>query len=176
MATAARWIRSACCSPAALRAVREAFGRAQDARAAPAVLWARDEGEDEGHAFTLVVPLRLAPGRPWRWPAWALAPAIATYRLFGARAYADGNRLCVAGAPVADCEASAICHSALISSRLLTRLPGQDAGAAGPALEAAFRARLEAQHGWEFDNAWPTDAERQAIAEALAGEAAGISP
>jgi len=28
-----------------------------------------------------------------------------------------------------------------------------------PGLEAAFRERIEAQHGWQFDTAWPTGPE-----------------
>jgi len=35
-----------------------------------------------------------------------------------------------------------------------------------------LRQRMEAQYGWQFDTAWPSDAERLAIAGALAGEAA----
>jgi hypothetical protein len=31
--------------------------------------------------------------------------------------------------------------------------------AAEPGLEAAFRERIEAQHGWQFDTAWPTGEE-----------------
>jgi len=27
-------------------------------------------------------------------------------------------------------------------------------------LEDAFRVRLEAQHGWQFDHSWPTEPER----------------
>jgi lipoate-protein ligase A len=34
------------------------------------------------------------------------------------------------------------------------------------ALEATFRTRVEAQHGWQFENAWPTAAEQVAIEEA----------
>ena len=34
------------------------------------------------------------------------------------------------------------------------------------ALETAFRARVEAQHGWQFESAWPTAPERAAIADA----------
>ena len=33
-------------------------------------------------------------------------------------------------------------------------------------LEAAFRARLQAQYGWRFENDWPSDAEAAAISEA----------
>lgn len=35
-------------------------------------------------------------------------------------------------------------------------------------LEEVFRARIEAQHGWQFEHAWPSAAEVEAIAEARA--------
>jgi len=35
-------------------------------------------------------------------------------------------------------------------------------------LEETFRTRLEAQHGWQFEHAWPDEAELTAIAEAKA--------
>jgi lipoate-protein ligase A len=35
-------------------------------------------------------------------------------------------------------------------------------------LEETFRARLQAQHGWEFEHSWPNEAELSAIAEARA--------
>ena len=33
-------------------------------------------------------------------------------------------------------------------------------------LEEVFRARIGAQHGWSFENAWPSAAEQDSIAEA----------
>ena len=35
-------------------------------------------------------------------------------------------------------------------------------------LEETFRARIAAQHGWSFENAWPSAAELESIAEARA--------
>ncbi len=171
MATSARWIRSERGGPAALRAAWAGFARAQSARGAPAVFWARDD--EDGFAFALVVPLRLAPGRAWRWRAWALAPSIATYRQFGERAYLDGGDIWLGGRRIAAGEAAAVGDCALVSSRFLGRLPGR--AGAGPAdwternVEQAFRGRIEAQHGWEFDNGWPSEAEHRAIAGARPG-------
>ncbi len=173
MATAARWIRSDPDSPAALRAAWAAFARAQSARAAPAVFWAGD-GEG-GFAFALVVPLRLAPGRPWRWRAWGLAPCIATYRLFGERAYLDGGDIWLGGRRIAQGEAPAAGDCALVSAGFLGRLAGGHAGWTGRGLEQAFRGRIEAQHGWEFDTGWPSAAERLAIAGARAGNSVGAA-
>jgi len=168
MATAARWIRSAPDGAEALRAGWRGFARAQGARAAPAVLWAREEGG--GFAFALAVPLRFLPGRSRRWREWALAPVIATYRLFGERAYVDGGALWLAGAPIAGCEVVEAGDCAVFHSGFLAQLPRPRAGWSERGLEAAFRGRLEAQHGWQFDNGWPTEVERQAISGALAGE------
>jgi hypothetical protein len=168
MAVAARWIRTAPDGAEALRAGWRGFARAQAARAAPAAFWAREA--DGGFAFGLVVPLRLLPGRAWRWREWALAPAIATYRLFGERAYLDGGALWLAGAPIAGCDIAPAGDCALFSSGFLAELRRPHAGWTERGLEAAFRGRLEAQHGWQFDNGWPTAAEHEAIAGAQAGE------
>jgi len=168
MAIAARWIRSAPSGGEEMRAGWRAFARAQDCRAAPAVLWAREP--DAGFAFGLVVPLKFLPGRAWRWREWALAPAIATYRLFGERAYLDGGALCLGGAPLAGCEIATFEHCVLFGSGFLPQLSRPQTGWNERGLEAAFRGRLEAQHGWQFDNGWPTAAERAAIAAAQAGD------
>jgi hypothetical protein len=168
MAIAARWIRSAPDGAEALRAGWRGFARAQDACAAPAVLWARER--DGGFAFGLAIPLKFLPGRSRRWREWALAPAIATYRLFGERAYLDGGALWLGGAPIAGCEVEEARGCAFLCSGFLARLPQPQAGWSERAVEAAFRGRLEAQHGWQFDNGWPSETERRAIADALVGE------
>lgn len=47
-----------------------------------------------------------------------------------------------------------------------TECPEQGALPNERELEAAFRARLQAQYGWRFENHWPSDAEAAAISEA----------
>jgi len=161
MAVAARWIRLDTEGAPALRAAGAGFALAQPARAAPAVLWAR---AGEGRlAFALVAPLKFAPGRTRRWRSWALAPLIATYRLFGLRAYLEADAVCLSGGRIAASESMAIGECAVVVSCFL---PAQRN------FMAAFRSRIEAQHGWQFDNSWPTVAERAAIADALEGEKA----
>ena len=166
----ARWIRLEQNCRASLRTAVAGFAQAQPARAAPAVFWARDD--EYGFAYAFVVPLRLAPGRRWRWRTWALAPAIATYRQFGERAYIDGDDVWLSGRRIAASEAAAVGDCAVVVSSFLPRTPGTLAGWVERELEAAFRARIEAQHGWEFENSWPSEIERLAIADALAVEGA----
>lgn len=170
MAIPARWIRSSPARAEALRAAWRGFARVQEPRAAPVAFWAAEEGG--GFAFAVVAPLRFVPGRTRRWREWALAPALATYRQFGERAYVEGGALWLAGAPVAGCEVAAIGDCAFFSSGFLARSPGGHPDWSARNLEAAFRLRLAAQHGWEFDNSWPGEAERHAMAEALAAESA----
>jgi hypothetical protein len=181
MAFAARWIRSAPVGPYDLHAACIGLALALGARAAPVVFWARvnapvlgDPCDIEEHhfAFALVVPLRLAPGRRSRWRAWALAPALAAYRHFGVRAYLDDDAICLNGRRIAACGAQTIGGCAVVASSFLPRLPGPLADWVERDLESALRTRIEAQHGWEFENSWPSETERLAIADALAGEAA----
>lgn len=170
MATAARWIRLEQNCRGLLRAAYGGFARAQPARAAPAVFWARDD--EDGFAYALVVPLRLAPGRPRRWRAWALAPAIATYRQFGQRAYLHDDELWLSGRRIAASEAAPVGVCAVIASIFLARLPQPHADWTEHNLVNAFRGRIAAQHGWQFDHSWPSEIERAAIAGALAVEEA----
>ena len=178
---AARWIRSAPVGPYDLHATCTGLALAQDARAAPVVFWARVNAPvlgdpcdiEEGHfAFALIAPLRLAPGRRSRWRAWALAPALAAYRHSGVRAYLDDGAICLNGRRIAECGACTIGACAVVVSSFLPRPPGALGDWAERELEGAFRARIEAQHGWEFENSWPSETERRAIADALAEEAA----
>ena len=170
MGMMARWVRLQRSCRLSLRTAFAGFARAQPARAAPTVVWAPDE--DEGYAFALVAPVRLAPGRPWRWRPWALAPCIATYRLFGERAYLDGDDIWLGGRRIATSEAAAIGECAVVASSFLSRLPRRAADWTERNLVAAFRARIEAQHGWQFDHSWPSAAETVSIADALAAEEA----
>ena len=181
MAFAARWIRSSPVGAYDLHAACIGLALAQGARAAPVVFWARASEpvvgglcdiEENHFAFALIAPLRLVPGRRSRWRAWALAPALAAYRYLGVRAYLDDDAICLNGRRIAACGAQAIGGCAVVVSSFLPRPPGTLADWVARDLESAFRNRLEAQHGWEFENSWPSRAERLAIADALAEEAA----
>ena len=156
MAVPARWIRLEARDERDFRAACDGFARAQRARSAPAVLWARDIG------LALVVPVKFAPGRPQRWRAWGLAPLVAAFRQAGLRAYLEDDGLWLGGRRIASGEARAEGGCVVIAARFATP-------------EARFleklRERIESQHGWQFDHAWPSTAEKDAIEEALAANA-----
>jgi hypothetical protein len=180
MATAARWIRLGPSGSYGLHAACIGLSASQPERAAPLVLWARANSpvagdlfnaEEDHFAFALIAPLRIAPGRRSRWRAWGLTPALATYRRFGVRAYLDHGSLCLNGRRIGASSAQAIGGCAVVASSFLPQLPAVHHQWAERELEAAFRERIEAQHGWEFENSWPSAAERAAIAGALAEEA-----
>jgi hypothetical protein len=163
MFEAARWIRLDTQGDAALRAAGAGFALAQSFRAAPAVLWAR--AEEGCVASALVAPLKFAPGRTRRWPAWALAPLIASYRWFGLRAYLEADAICLSGDRIAASESRTVGACAVVVSRFLPVERG---------FMEVLRGRIEAQQGWQFDNSWPSDGERAAIRGALAVEATGV--
>jgi len=181
MTFAARWIRSAPVGPRDLHAACAGLALAQGERSAPLVFWARVNApvagdpcaiEENHYAFALIAPLRRAPGRRSRRSAWALAPVLAAYRHFGVHAYLDDDAVCLSGRRIAACGAQEIGACAVVVSSFLPCPPGALAEWAERDLEAAFRVRIESQHGWQFENSWPTEAERVAIADALAEESA----
>lgn len=173
MAVAARWIRQGTVEPRALQAAIAGLALAQSPRAAPIVLWASAASAADGewlqvgeghHAFALIAPERFAPGRASRRIAWAMASAIATYRQLGVRAYANGNDIWLNGRRIARGAAAALGDCVVASGSFLPGLPG--AGFEERVVEAVFRLRLEAQHGWQFDTSWADEAERAAIVDA----------
>ena len=70
-------------------------------------------------------------------------------------AYIEGEALWLHGRKIADGSAGAVGECALVSSSL----PALRLAIAPRELEQALRLRLEAQHGWQFDTSWPTEAE-----------------
>lgn len=123
---------------------------AQVAAADPILVWLRAAGEC---AFTLIAPRRLAPGRAWRWLAWGAMPAVATCRQYGLAAYLEEDGIWLHGRRVAPVSASPVGECAVIEGGFPARL------AVEPELETKFRERIEAQHGWRFETAWPSGAE-----------------
>lgn len=145
MAQAARWMRAHIDDEPPAAAGAE-LAAAQGAAASPIVLWLHGMG---GSAFALIAPQRLAPGRARRWAAWGAMPAIATCRQYGLPAYLQDAAIWLHGRAVAPVSAAQVGECALIASSFPRNL------SAVPGLEEAFRARVEAQHGWCFDTAWP---------------------
>ena len=73
-------------------------------------------------------------------------------------AYLDGE-LYLHGRDIAQSRALAMGDCAVIASSFLMRFPGSCVATPSVELEQAFRLRLEAQHGWQFDHSWPTEPE-----------------
>jgi hypothetical protein len=159
----ARWIRLGSPGPEEFQAACAQLAQAQAGGAAPILAWA--QGQDvvqvalRRHLFALIAPFKYAPGRRARWFSWAAASAAATYRQFGLPAYVEGEALWLHGRKIADGAVGSIGECALIASSFLARFPAQCVATPAPDLEQAFRLRLEAQHGWQFDTSWPSEAE-----------------
>ena len=145
----ARWIRLGRLDLIGFEEAIAHLAGAQRAGAAPILAWAERETD---FLFALIAPRKYAPGRVHRWLAWALAPAVATYRQYGVPAYFEGGSIALHGASIAHATARSIGECAVVASSFLARWPSRD-------LEDVFRLRLEAQHGWQFDHSWPSEAE-----------------
>jgi hypothetical protein len=152
----ARWIRLGRLDLIGFEEAVAHLAGAQQSGAAPILAWAEREGE---FLFALIAPRKYAPGRARRWLAWALAPAVATYRQYGMPAYLEGESIALHGATIANATVRSIGECAVIASSFLARWPSRE-------LEDVFRLRLEAQHGWQFDHSWPSAPEtvRYAVA------------
>jgi hypothetical protein len=157
MSSAARWIRLDLAEPQELGGAAQSIAALQSPCAQPIVLWGR---QAEGHGFALVVPVRLAPGKRQRWTAWALSPAIAAYRHIGLPAYLDGAEIRMHGKRIAQSSVALIGACVVAASGFVARFPAESY------LEDLFRARIEAQHGWQFESSWPSAPELAAMSAA----------
>jgi hypothetical protein len=152
----ARWIRLGSQAASGFDAACARLAQAQAGGAAPILAWCPGETR---HLFGLIAPFKYAPGRRERWFSWAAAPAAATYRLFGLPAYVEGEALWLHGRKIADGAVGAVGVCAVVASSFLAQFPEQCVATPARDLEQAFRQRLEAQHGWQFDTSWPTESE-----------------
>lgn len=160
----ARWIRSSTRPSGALAGAdtlefEDACGRlavAQTRHASPILLWSERDAE---YPFALIASLKLAPGRPMRWRSWGLAAAVATYRQFGVAAYLDDGEMWLHGRRIAESKVEAIGECVVVASSFLMQFPAKCVATPSPELEQAFRLRLEAQHGWQFEHSWPNESE-----------------
>jgi hypothetical protein len=153
----ARWIRLGAIGQREFDAAFAALAAAQPRAAAPALLWAEEAAR---YPFALIAPLKFAPGLARRWLSWGLAAAVATYRQFGVPAYLN-DELFLHGRDIAHSRVAVIGDCAVIASSFLMRFPGSCVATPSLELEHAFRVRLEAQHGWQFDHSWPTELENR---------------
>ena len=158
----ARWMRLGALERSAFEAACTALVLAQPRSAPPILLWSEEAAY---YPFALIAPLKFAPGRRRRWLSWGLASAVATYRQFGVPAYLD-HELRLHGRNIAQSSAEALGECAVVASSFLMRFPGRCVATPSFELEQAFRLRLEAQHGWQFEHSWPSAAEVQKYAVA----------
>ena len=147
----ARWIRLNAIEPLDFESLYAWLAAGQPHGASPVLLWAPMEAQ---FRFALIAPRRLAPGRATRWLSWGLAPAVATYRQFGLAAYLEGEAIWLHGRRIAGSTVQAIGDCAVIASSFLMHFPASPEPMPSRDLEEAFRLRLEAQHGWQFDTSW----------------------
>ncbi|MDH4149518.1 MAG: hypothetical protein OEW79_13255 [Betaproteobacteria bacterium] len=99
--------------------------------------------DENQFVYAFIVPLHLAPQRPADWSAWALPPAMATFRRFGLGVEQRAGDLWLRGRKIAGSGAATIGGGAVFASSFLMRFPRQRfagciAGSPG------FRAWLEA--------------------------------
>jgi lipoate-protein ligase A len=138
--------------------------------------------DEDQLSYALVAPLALAPRRHEDWYAWALAPAIATFRAFGLAVERRGEDLWLADRKIAGSGAATIGGAAVVASSFLLRFPHAQFAASVAAPDAAFRAALretlgEAMTDWA-SHAAPPDAPalaaafRAALREMLCWDAA----
>jgi len=136
---------------------------AQRGDSPPVLAWGQAERQ---YLFALVAPRKRAPGRSTRWLSWGLTAAIATYRQFGYAAYLDGDGIWLYGRKIGEATVRTVGECAVIASSFLLRFPEACVITPTAELEQAFRLRLEAQHGWQFDHSWPTEPETAHYAHA----------
>jgi hypothetical protein len=153
----ARWIRLGALNAIEFETLTTHLALAQASRSAPVLAWGED---DMQYCFALIAPRRLAPGKCARWSAWGLAPAVATYRQFDVPAYFEQEGVWLHGRCIGEARVQSLGECVLVGSVFLARFPGKCVATPSAAIEEAFRARLEAQHGWQFDNSWPSAHER----------------
>jgi len=151
----ARWIRLGALGQPEFDAAYASIAAVQPRTAAPVLLWGEEAAR---YPFALIAPLKFAPGLRRRWLPWGLAAAVATYRQFGVPAYLN-DELFLHGRDIAQSRALTLGDCAVIASSFLMRFPGSCVATPSVELQHAFRLRLEAQHGWEFDHSWPTERE-----------------
>lgn len=152
----ARWIRLGALAQRQFDSACAVIAAAQPPSALPILLWSEEAAR---YPFALVVPRKLAPGREKRWLSWGLASAVATYRQFGVPTYLD-DELRLHGRDIAQTRVLVCGECAVVASSFLMRFPGSCVPTPSLELEQAFRLRLEAQHGWQFDHSWPAAHER----------------
>jgi lipoate-protein ligase A len=133
--------------------------------------------DPDQYCFALVVPRARLRGRPADWVEWALAPACATYALFGLPVERVQQDLWCRGRKIAGSGSASIGRAAVIGSSFLCRFPAERFARAVASPSEAFRAWLveelsEAVSDWAREGEPPAaeallDAFRHACGEEL---------
>ncbi len=154
--------------------------------------------DEHQQVYVFIVPLRGAPRRPAEWSAWALRPAMTTFRTFGLDVEQHGEDLWLGGRKIAGTGSATIGNCAVFASSFLLRFPRRrfaaciagsadyrawlDAGLAATmtdwaehaalpdaeALRTAFCRATESAFGWCLRPAAPVATESAAIDDACA--------
>jgi lipoate-protein ligase A len=103
--------------------------------------------DEDQLSYAVVAPLGLAPRRHEDWYAWALAPAIATFRGFGLPVERRAEDLWLAGRKIAGSGAATIGGCAVVASSFMLRFPADRFAASIAAPNRAFRAALRGALG-----------------------------
>ena len=163
-----QWIgRLGRCDPEALGAACRALAGAQTSRSPPIAVWT--DGGESRRAFGVVVSRRFAPGRPVRWLSWAVSPLVASCRQLGAATYLEGEWLWLRGRRAARASVATAGACLVVTCAVPGSLPSPEK------MESLLIACVEAQHGWQFENAWPDPREHAAIAQAREAAAAAAA-
>lgn len=158
MSVLARWMRLApMAEEAGRKAIYQALAQLQRADGGPLLVWFQGNAQ---HGYALICPQRLAPGLRQRWAAWAFSPAIATCRYFGLPVYLAGAEPWLHGRRFAESSIELVGECLVAASSMTIPFPVERH------VEDLFRLRIEAQHGWTFETAWPVREEADAIADA----------
>lgn len=112
--------------------------------------------------YALVAPRAMAPQRPSEWSAWALAPALETFRALGLPVTRQGEDLWVRGRKIAGSGAATIGGAAVVASSFLMRFPARRFAEVVAVPSKAFRSSLHralprAMTDWTEEGVPPTD-------------------
>lgn len=130
------------------------------------------------HLFALIVPLRLAPGRPEEWFEWGLQPVLGTFRDFALVVERRQRDLWLKGRKIAGSGAATIGRCAVLGSSFLMAFPAERFAACIACPSAGFRAWLEqalreAMTDWASHGEPPSERRLAAAFRARCEEALG---
>ena len=142
--------------------------------------------DEDQLSYAIVAPIALAPRRHADWYAWALAPAIATFRAFRLEVEQCAEDLMLARRKIAGSGAATIGRCAVIASSFLLRFPRARFAASVATPDLGFRTALHdalaiAMTDWSSHAAPPDEDSlamtfRAALCDTLGWNAVASSP